>query len=396
MYLNRSSLRKHLLEHEDELIATVNESFMTKETTNTTASVKSESNMSKNATIVVPDDGDEESSLFLERKASKFVVIEPHVGIKSSPNTNQTNFGPELDLAQLNQQQQLLREPSAFVFSTGFEEFSAIPNSPSHDDFGFGDIEHFPLTCCEKHKTLESMTGPCLSSSESNNFKGVVRYKGAIYHLSNDGYLSYKNSNGETVDKQVDNDAVNPSRSHRLAAVSHYSDYRSLFTAYTDIVKHYSKCLTLDMLLSEKNCNSLVCNCGPGYKGCGKCDCCSSEEAHELETTTASEGNTYHHLEELDECPLEDDFCNKLKIQKKGGHLCLCKITRKFRHVHGDNCGHPKIVHDGHIDYIVDGKLHHHDSDHCDDHGPICFVETTSEDYAISMIMSGALPECRV
>ena len=40
-------------------------------------------------------------------------------------------------------------------------------------------------------------------------------------------------------------------------------------------------------------------------------------------------------------------------------------------HVHGPGCGHEPIPHGDHIDYLVDGRLHHPHGDHCDDHGPI-------------------------
>ena len=40
-------------------------------------------------------------------------------------------------------------------------------------------------------------------------------------------------------------------------------------------------------------------------------------------------------------------------------------------HVHGKNCGHEAIPHGDHTDYLVDGHLHHVHSDHCDDHGKI-------------------------
>jgi hypothetical protein len=39
--------------------------------------------------------------------------------------------------------------------------------------------------------------------------------------------------------------------------------------------------------------------------------------------------------------------------------------------VHGPGCGHEAIKHGDHIDYIVDGRLHHQHGDHCDDHGPL-------------------------
>ena len=37
-------------------------------------------------------------------------------------------------------------------------------------------------------------------------------------------------------------------------------------------------------------------------------------------------------------------------------------------HVHGPDCGHTAIRHNGHIDYIHDGHLHHSHDDHCDEH----------------------------
>lgn len=40
-------------------------------------------------------------------------------------------------------------------------------------------------------------------------------------------------------------------------------------------------------------------------------------------------------------------------------------------HVHGPGCGHEAVPHGDHIDYLVDGRLHHPHGDHCDDHGPI-------------------------
>ena len=36
-----------------------------------------------------------------------------------------------------------------------------------------------------------------------------------------------------------------------------------------------------------------------------------------------------------------------------------------------DDCGHPAVPHGDHVDYLVDGRLHHPHGDHCDDHGPV-------------------------
>ena len=40
-------------------------------------------------------------------------------------------------------------------------------------------------------------------------------------------------------------------------------------------------------------------------------------------------------------------------------------------HKHGPNCGHDAVPHGDHIDYLADGHLHHPHGDHCDDHGPV-------------------------
>lgn len=38
-------------------------------------------------------------------------------------------------------------------------------------------------------------------------------------------------------------------------------------------------------------------------------------------------------------------------------------------HEHGPDCGHEAVAHDDHLDYLVDGHLHHPHDGHCDDHG---------------------------
>lgn len=40
-------------------------------------------------------------------------------------------------------------------------------------------------------------------------------------------------------------------------------------------------------------------------------------------------------------------------------------------HKHGPGCGHAAVPHGDHMDYLVDGRLHHPHGDHCDDHGPL-------------------------
>ncbi len=40
-------------------------------------------------------------------------------------------------------------------------------------------------------------------------------------------------------------------------------------------------------------------------------------------------------------------------------------------HEHGVGCGHHALPHGDHVDFVVDGHLHHPCSGHCDDHGPV-------------------------
>lgn len=40
-------------------------------------------------------------------------------------------------------------------------------------------------------------------------------------------------------------------------------------------------------------------------------------------------------------------------------------------HSHGPACGHEPVPHGEHVDYMVEGRLHHPHEDHCDDHGAL-------------------------
>lgn len=42
-----------------------------------------------------------------------------------------------------------------------------------------------------------------------------------------------------------------------------------------------------------------------------------------------------------------------------------------YEHVHGPNCGHESVPHSDHTDYLVGDHLHHPHGDHCDDHGTV-------------------------
>ncbi len=40
-------------------------------------------------------------------------------------------------------------------------------------------------------------------------------------------------------------------------------------------------------------------------------------------------------------------------------------------HRHGPGCGHEAVPHGDHMDYLVNGHLHHPHGDHCDSHGAV-------------------------
>jgi hypothetical protein len=48
-----------------------------------------------------------------------------------------------------------------------------------------------------------------------------------------------------------------------------------------------------------------------------------------------------------------------------------CTPEVKCSHAHGPGCGHEAIPHGDHVDFLVDGHLHHPHGDHCDDHGRV-------------------------
>lgn len=49
-------------------------------------------------------------------------------------------------------------------------------------------------------------------------------------------------------------------------------------------------------------------------------------------------------------------------------HACT---SHDGSHEHGPGCGHAAVPHGDHVDYLVDGHLHHPHGGHCDDHGEV-------------------------
>jgi hypothetical protein len=75
------------------------------------------------------------------------------------------------------------------------------------------------------------------------------------------------------------------------------------------------------------------------------------------------------HEAHYDECKIMITIENPANCTE--GHSCS---SHSVDHIHGVGCGHEAIPHDDHIDYIVDGHLHHQHNGHCDHHGKIVFA----------------------
>lgn len=81
------------------------------------------------------------------------------------------------------------------------------------------------------------------------------------------------------------------------------------------------------------------------------------------------DGHLHHmHGDHVDEHAIEVGETNPDHCTAGQGHAAHAG------HVHGPGCGHEAVPHGSHVDYLVDGRLHHPHGDHCDDHGPATVV----------------------
>jgi len=74
----------------------------------------------------------------------------------------------------------------------------------------------------------------------------------------------------------------------------------------------------------------------------------------------------YVHGDHVDDHNIEVTTANPDKCTP----INSCAANEK-PHAHGANCGHEAVPHGNHVDYLVDGHLHHPHGTHCDDHGKL-------------------------
>ena len=97
-------------------------------------------------------------------------------------------------------------------------------------------------------------------------------------------------------------------------------------------------------------------------KGCGH-----TAIQHGDHTDYIHDGHLHKvHEDHVDECAL--DVTSENPASCTPGHSCG---GHDGSHIHGDSCGHEKVPHGDHFDYLVGGHLHHPHGNHCDDHGKV-------------------------
>ena len=371
MYLYRSSLRKHLQEHEEaghviSLKDTISTNDVaTPENVSADTKVESEFNIygdcGKNRNQIEELEEEDSDVIFQEPGIEKYVFIDNSNVIKASP----IDF--KLDTTSLLEDNENPKSPDMNEGPSPKVNLNVFPDSPSaylyRQDYD-SDSKLQSMTPLVESPLRENNAADYQFLSNRKTASNVIRYKGELYYLY-DRMLNRLKDGGELVIRQIDNDSTNPSCCHHLPEVSHYPDYESLIRVYKEIAEKSNGKVTVEMLLNEKNCNSL--NGENRHQSCGDHHERCQERKFSLDNFLA-------------------DFLREEKSTDHSDHLCLCEETRGYKHVHGPYCGHPAIWHDGHLDYIVDGKLHHQDGDHCDDHGPICIVDNTNDEFAYGLI----------
>lgn len=89
--------------------------------------------------------------------------------------------------------------------------------------------------------------------------------------------------------------------------------------------------------------------------------------SHGDHTDFLHDGHLHHvHGDHVDECALEVNAKNPAACTP--AHACA---GHDSSHRHGAGCGHEPVPHGDHVDYLVDGHLHHAHGSHCDDHGAL-------------------------
>ncbi len=98
-------------------------------------------------------------------------------------------------------------------------------------------------------------------------------------------------------------------------------------------------------------------------------DCGHTAVQHGEHIDYLHDGHLHHpHGDHADEHTLEVDATNP---DGCAPHDCG---SHGGDHTHGPGCGHEAVPHGDHVDFLVEGHLHHPHDGHCDDHGRVKIV----------------------
>lgn len=96
-------------------------------------------------------------------------------------------------------------------------------------------------------------------------------------------------------------------------------------------------------------------------------DCGHLAVHHQGHVDYLHDGHLHHlHGDHVEEHRIDVDQANPERCTPD--HDCEGHASA---HAHGPDCGHETVPHGEHVDYLVEGHLHHPHGDHCDDHGRV-------------------------
>jgi hypothetical protein len=94
-------------------------------------------------------------------------------------------------------------------------------------------------------------------------------------------------------------------------------------------------------------------------------NCGHKQVKHDNHTDYLHDGHLHH---------VHEDHVDEHQIPESGANVSKCTpdhACHDSAHKHAGGCGHEAIPHGDHVDYLVDGHLHHPCQNHCDDHGAV-------------------------
>ncbi|MFZ2000540.1 MAG: hypothetical protein WBV26_18370 [Candidatus Sulfotelmatobacter sp.] len=96
-------------------------------------------------------------------------------------------------------------------------------------------------------------------------------------------------------------------------------------------------------------------------------NCGHTAVKHDDHTDYLHDGHLHHvHESHVDEHKVSTNAANQDQCTPE--HSCG---AHEANHAHSPNCGHERVPHGDHVDYLVKGHLHHPHGKHCDDHGKL-------------------------